>query len=75
MRDFRDCSHEYERNLMEGAPSPLPFKCIHCGVGSWYPTVEEEEAAEKEFMDKIRKGLTKTKEPQFDAVKKHLGVE
>jgi len=37
----------------KGIPSLLPFVCVYCGMGSWYPTVEEECKHEKEFMDKV----------------------
>lgn len=55
MRDFRNCKHEYVRQTKRGIPSLLPFVCKHCGMGSWFSTVEEERKHHDEFMDKIKR--------------------
>ena len=74
MRNFRDCSHEYIWQTKKGIPSLLPFVCKYCGLGSWYSTVEEEDAAREAFMEKLTAGLRQTTDPIFDDVKKFLGV-
>ncbi len=74
MRDFLNCKHEYILQTKLGIPSLLPFVCKHCGMGSWFSTVEEEEAHIKEADARFKKALEGNTDPELQSIKKHLGI-
>lgn len=74
-RDFRTCEHDYIPQTKVGIPSLLPFVCKHCGMGSWYPTVEEERRHKEEFMGRLKQSLKGNKGPKLQRIKQHLGID